>query len=258
MLTVVGTGYDAAAHTTSEARTAIEAAGRLLYLMTDPASADWLRKLQPRSSSLHSCYRESESGVDASLRMVEAVLAALREVESVCAAFSGHPMLCMHTTRELIRRARREGHRVQVLPGLSFEDCLVADLGVDPGQTGRALYDATDFVLRPRPVDTRAALVLLQVGVIGEREYRGDTGAHREGLRLLQETLTRHFPPEHEVVLYQASQLPVAGPSIVRLPLAGLASGPVRVNTTLYVPPVEPAALDPEILHRLGYRPCPG
>lgn len=253
MLTVVGTGYDAAAHTTREARAAIESADRLFYLMTDPASAAWLRQVQPRSASLHPCYRKGESGVDASLRMVEEVLAALREVESVCAAFSGHPMLCMHTTRELVRRGRREGHRVQVLPGLSFEDCLVADLGVDPGQTGRALYDATDFVLRPRPVDTRAALVLLQVGVIGEREYRGGTEGSPAGLRLLQEALGRHYPPEHEVILYQASQLPVAGPAIVRLPLSELAGGPVRVNTTLYVPPVEPAVLDPEILRRLGY-----
>lgn len=258
MLTVVGTGYDAAAHTTDEARAAVEAADRLFYLMTDPASAAWLRGIQPRSTSLHPCYQEGESGVEASQRMVDEVLGPLRRGETVCAAFSGHPVICMHTTRELLRRARLAGHRVEVLPGLSFEDCLVADLGVDPGQTGRALYDATDFVLRPRPVDTRAALVLLQVGVIGEREYRGGTEASRAGLRLLQEALARHYPPEHEVVLYQASQLPVAGPTIVRLPLAELAGGPVRVQTTLYVPPIEPAVLNPEVLRHLGYTPCPG
>jgi uncharacterized protein YabN with tetrapyrrole methylase and pyrophosphatase domain len=202
--------------------------------------------------SLHDGYREGEAGVAASNEMAERIVAPLAEGLRVCALFAGHPAIGMHTVHEAIRKARERGHRTRVLPAVSFEDCLVADLGVDPGQIGRAFYEATDFVLHPRPVDTGAALVLIQVGAIGERRYRTGREASRQGLRLLCEVLERHYPPEHEVVLYEASQLPVSEPRIARLPLSELADGPVRVASTLYVPPVALPAKDPAVLARLG------
>jgi len=157
MLTLVGTGYGVAGQVTPEARSAMTAADRLLFLATDPGTAAWLRSLRADAESLHDCYRPGERGVDASLAMVERILAPLADGLSVCAAFSGHPAIAMHPVHEAIRLARERGTPVRILPGVSFEDCLVADLGVDPGATGRALYEATDFVLRPRPVDTGAA-----------------------------------------------------------------------------------------------------
>jgi uncharacterized protein YabN with tetrapyrrole methylase and pyrophosphatase domain len=252
LLTVAGTGYNVAGHVTAETRAAMEGADRLFYLMTDSAAAAWIHELRPDAVSLHDCYREGEPGIDASNRMAERIVAPLGEGERVCALFSGHPAIGMHTVHEAIRRARERGHRTRILPAVSFEDCLVADLGVDPGRLGRALYEATDFVLRPRPVDTGTALVLIQVGAIGERRYRSGREARREGVRLLCETLSRHYPPDHEVVLYEASQLPVAEPRIARLPLRELADAPVRVAATLYVPPVAPPAKDPAVLARLG------
>lgn len=246
MLTLVGTGYGVAGQVTPEARSAIEAADRLLFLATDPATAAWLRSLRPEAVSLHDCYRPGERGVDASLAMVERILAPLAAGHTVCAAFSGHPSIAMHTAHEAARRARERGAPVRILAGISFEDCLVADLGVDPGKTGRALYEATDFLVRPRPVDTGAALVLLQVGALGEDVYRTGTAPCRERLALLQEALERHYPGEHEVVLYETAQLPVAEPSVVRLPLRDLAAGPVRVTSTLYVPPLATPPEDPE------------
>ena len=134
----------------------------------------------------------------------------------------------------------------------------MAELGVDPGRTGRMLYEATDFVARPRPLDPGAALVLLQVGAVGERVYRSGSEANREGLRRLQEVLERSYPPDHEVTLYERSPLPVAASSVVRLPLRELAHGPVRVSTTLYAPPLERPPKDPAVLARLGLTPEPG
>lgn len=252
MLTVAGTGYNVAGHVTPETRAAMEGADRLFYLMTDSATVAWIHDVSPDAVSLHDCYREGGPGVAASHEMAERIVAPLAEGLRVCALFAGHPAIGMHTVHEAIRRARERGHRTRVLPAVSFEDCLVADLGVDPGQLGRALFEATDFVLHPRPVDTGAALVLIQVGAIGERRYRTGREPAREGLRLLREVLERHYPPEHEVVLYEASQLPVSEPRIVRLPLHELPDGPVRVATTLYVPPRGLPPKDPGVLAQLG------
>ena len=38
-------------------------------------------------------------------------------------------------------------------------------------------------------------------------------------------------------MIYESPQLPLADPTIVRLPVGELAEGPVRVASTLYVPP---------------------
>lgn len=252
MLSIVGTGYNVSGQVTPETRSLIEQADRLFYLVTDPATAAWLRSLNPSAVSLHDCYREGESGMDASHAMAERIVAPLADGAEVCAAFSGHPAIALHTTHEALHRARALGTAARMLPAVSFEDCLVADLGVDPGQIGRSLYEATDFVTRPRPVDTGAALVLIQVGAIGERVYRRGSDPSPEGLRLLQEVLERHYPAEHELVLYAAAQLPIAEPEIVRVPLSDLAGAPVRVNSTLFVPPLARPPKDPALLERLG------
>jgi uncharacterized protein YabN with tetrapyrrole methylase and pyrophosphatase domain len=257
MLDVVGLGYNVGGHVTPESRSVLEQADRLFYLVTDPATAAWLRTLQPAAVSLHDCYRPGEAGIDASHRMVERILEPLTERLSVCAAFSGNPAIAMHTTHAAVARARALGFRARMFPAVSFEDCLVADLGIDPGQMGRMMYEATDFVLRPRPLDVTSALVLLQVGAIGERVYREGDAASRRGLRLLREVLGRSFPGDHEVTLYQAPQLPVADPEVVALPLDELERSPVHVNSTLYVPPLERPRRDPAMLARLGLQPLP-
>lgn len=252
MLTLAGTGYNVAGHVTPETRTAMEQADRLFYLMTDPATSAWIRELRPDAVSLHDCYRAGRSGLAASDEMVERILAPLAEGLRVCALFSGHPAIGMRTVHDAQSRARELGHRTRILPAVSFEDCLVADLGVDPGQLGRALYEATDFVVRPRPVDTSGALVLLQVGAIGERVYRQGREASQPGLSILRDVLLRWYPRDHEVALYEISQLPVAEPRILRTLVADLPQAPVRVNSSLFVPPLTPPQRDPAMLVRLG------
>lgn len=258
MLTVVGTGYGVAGQMTPETRSVLQQSDRLFYLVTDPATAAWLREIHPAAESLHDCYREGESGWASSHEMAARIVAPLLaeggQALSVCAAFTGHPAIALHTTHEALRRARAAGHRARMLPGISFEDCLVADVGVDPGATGRSLFEATDFLVRPRPVDTGAALVLIQVGAIGDRAYRAGTGPSRAGLELLQEALLRHYPAGHEVVIYETPQIPLAEPILVRLPVGELANGPVRVASTLYVPPLAERPKDPEVVRRLAER----
>lgn len=257
MLSIVGLGYNVSGHVTPETRSVMESVDRLFYLVTDPATARWIRTLGPPADSLHDCYRPGESAMDASRSMVERIIEPLVEGWSVCAAFSGNPAIAMHTTHAALSQARDRGISAHMYPAISFEDCLVADLGVDPGQLGRMMYEATDFVLRPRSLDPTSALVLLQVGAIGERLWREQTGANRLGLRLLQETLERTYPGDHEVALYRMAQLPITEPTIDWSPLARLADGPVYVNSTLYVPRLAAPRSRPEMVERIGYRPGP-
>lgn len=250
-LTVVGTGYNVAGQVTPEARAYIESADRLFFLMSDPATSAWLKSLNPAAESLHDCYRVGEPGLEACGRMVERILAAVREGSETCAAFYGHPAIYVPPGLESVRRARREGFPARLLPAVSFEDCLFADLGVDPGVSGRLMYEATDFLVRPRTFDPSAALVLLQVGAIGLVDFAPGDSPNRAGLRVLAETLARHYPATHQVAVYRNSQLPIFDPSIEWIALTSLHEAGLSVVSTLYVPPLPRRAVDPQILARL-------
>jgi hypothetical protein len=137
-----------------------------------------------------------------------------------------------------------------MLPGVSAEDCLFADLGVDPGQLGCQSYEATDFLIRRRVADPSAALILWQLSVLGTLDAA--TTPETSHLPLLVEHLRCFYPADHEVVLYEASPYSVVGPAVERVPLAALAGADVAAMTTLYVPPAVTREVDRELVERLG------
>jgi len=251
-LTVVGTGIKSVSQATLESADVIAAGDEVLYLVADPITEEWLRELCPRAQTLYDCYAEGKPRVVSYHEMVERILEPVRAGRHVVAVFYGHPGVFVHPSHEAIRRARAEGFEAEMLPGVSAEDCLFADLGVDPGPLGCATFEATDFLIHRRRFDPASHLVLWQIGVVGEPAYRKQRPADDTGVAVLAETLLEHYPPTHDVVLYEAAQLVVCPPSIVRLPLGELATAPVASMATLYVPPRERRAADPEMLRRLG------
>jgi hypothetical protein len=137
-----------------------------------------------------------------------------------------------------------------MLPAVSSEDCLFADLGVDPGSSGCQSYEATDLLLRRRRVDPSAALLLWQVGALGARDY--DFTASPSRLPVLVEYLRRWYPADHEVVAYEAAPYSGCGPLIERLRLEDLPDAAISRSATLYLAPAVPAEADPVMLERLG------
>jgi Tetrapyrrole (Corrin/Porphyrin) Methylases len=180
--------------------------------------------------------------------MVEEILSWVRKGLNVCAVFYGHPGVFGFPPHEAVRRARSEGLPAEMLPGVSAEDCLYADLGVDPGD-GCQSFEAMNFLLFPRRFDPTVSLVLWQVAAIGE--LRGTEHPTLRGLAVLAEYLRGFYGGEHEVVLYEASPYPIGGPTIQRLPLDALSTGKVGAMTTLYVPPKGRPAPDLEMFDRL-------
>jgi uncharacterized protein YabN with tetrapyrrole methylase and pyrophosphatase domain len=224
---------------TPEATAAIERADEVLYLVTQPLTAHWIERTNPRSRSLHGLYAPGKPRRETYAEMVDELLAPVRAGRDVCAAFYGHPGVFVMPGHEAVRRARAEGHRARMLPAVSALDCLVADLGIDPAATGLQSYEATDFVVYHRAVDEAATLVLWQIGVVGELGYAMEP--RRDNLALLVERLAESYPHDHEVIVYEASPYPlVADPVVLRLPLEELADAPVPLLSTLVVPPARP------------------
>jgi uncharacterized protein YabN with tetrapyrrole methylase and pyrophosphatase domain len=249
-LTVVGTGIQLGTHLTREARLLLETADVVLSLVAEPAMQAVLEELNPETRSLRDFYELGESRAEAYQAMAEEILRHVREGKNVVAAFYGHPGVFVAPSHEAIRTARAEGYKARMLPGISAEDCLFADLGVDPASSGCQSYEATDFLVHRRRIDPRSALVLWQIGTVGV--VVAAATAQASGLRVLVETLLEDYPPEHEVTVYEAAPYPGFDPLVLTVGLSELSAEHVTGLSTLYVPPREQAPLDLTMLDRLG------
>lgn len=236
-LTVVGTGIRIGVQLTPESRAAIDAADEFLYINAEPLGDRWLGSLHPRARNLAPLYRSGADREEVYEAIVDAILDPVRRGAAVCAAFYGHPGVFVRPSHAAVARARADGHKARMLPAVSAEDCLFADLGIDPATYGCASYDATTFLARPRPLDPSAALVLWQVAAVCESRAVVE-GEHGANIPLLVERLTTVYPPDHEVVLYEASPFPVAEALVQRLTLHELARTVPTPQATLYVPPL--------------------
>jgi len=246
-LVVVGTGIRVIEQTTPEALGAMQRADKLFYLVADPLSDAWVRELNPTAESLADAYRPGRARRHSYREMTERILAAVRGGLAVCAAFYGHPGVFVGPSHDAIRRARREGFRARMLPGISAEDCLFADLGVNPAAAGCQSFEATDFLAARRRFDPSSALILWQVGVLGEPSVHDGMTCRPERLAMLAAWLGRFYPPRHPVFLYEASPFVICDAAIRRTSLAKLSRSTVQPMMTLYVPPRPSRLRDPRV-----------
>jgi precorrin-6B methylase 1 len=236
-LIVVGTGIRTVGQMTLEAIAWIQVADVALYVIADPIAEEVVRTLNPRGAlSLRGYYGEGQNRMQSYEAMIEHMLSCVRAGQRTCAALYGHPGVFAYPTHEAVRRARAEGYEAHMLPGISAEDCLFADLGVDPASTGCQSYEATDFLVNARSVDITASLVLWQIGVLGDHTYRLG-GYQLSGFPLLIARLTELYGASHEVTVYEASLFHGVAPVTTKVALAHLTPAYVNAGSTLYVPP---------------------
>lgn len=181
------------------------------------------------------------------------IVDAVRQGQRVCAVFYGHPGVLVASGRDAIARARAEGFEARMLPGISAEDCLLADLVGPTRLLCWQSYEATDFLLHRRRIDPAVALILWQAGMLGEPSVRDDMQARPERLRVLTGALLKHYSPRHPVVLYEAAELPTCNPIIERVTLASLPRQTIYPQTTLYVAPRRTTAYDARVARWLTH-----
>lgn len=235
-LTVVGTGIRAIGQLTVESLAAMADAEALLHVIGEPLQEEALLAINPAAETMTGYYVDGMERSATYEAMVERVLAEVRAGKRTVAAFYGHPGVFTYPSHESVRRARAAGFPARMLPAVSAEDCLFADLGIDPGD-GCQSYEATDLLYRDRPFDPRAHLVLWQVGTLGNWTYES-AGYDLQTFPMLVRKLLAVYPPGHPATIYEAPFHPNGGPRRVRLPIAGLHGAHMTPATTLHIPPV--------------------
>lgn len=250
-LACVGLGMMLGAHLSPRSRSHIEQADVVFALVSDPLVELWLQQMRPDARSLQPYYAEGKPRTTTYREMVEAMLAEVRAGRRVCGVFYGHPGVFAGVPHRSIEQARGEGFEAVMEPGISAEDCLYADLGIDPGWFGCQHYEASQFMFYQRRIDPSAYLVLWQVGIAGDRSLsRFATGADYR--RLLVELLAQDYPLAHEVIAYEAATLPITMPRMGKMPLSGIIEADLGMQTTLVIPPSRPMQRNHAMLERVA------
>ena len=250
-LVCVGVGMTLGAHITPLSRSYIEKSDVVFALMSDAIVELWVQEMHADVRSLQPFYSEGTSRLTSYQGMIDAMLAEVRAGKRVCGAFYGHPGVFAWVPHRAIELAREEGFEAHMEPGVSAEDCLYADLGIDPGRYGCAHYEASQFMFYQRRIDPSAYLILWQVGVAGDQSLaRFSTGAAYR--QILVDLLASDYPPDHEVIIYQAATLPIQTPRMQRLPLSALAQADIDMQVTLVVPPAKAKLRDEAVRAKLA------
>jgi precorrin-6B methylase 1 len=235
-LTIVGSGIRPGLHVTQEAKVRIQHADLVLYLLAEVAPTTWITALNPRAESLDPIYEAGRPHEEVYEALVAAMLEQVRMGLHVCVVTYGNPAVFDQSSHEAVRRARAEGFRATILPGVSALDCLFVDLAFDPGKDGLQCFDATDFLELAKKPDVTVPLVLWQVSVIGDTVT--SVRVNRDGLRSLAERLAELYGRAHEVTVYEATPFPVGHPLVERCTVAELPAAGVTGLSTLFVPPL--------------------
>jgi uncharacterized protein YabN with tetrapyrrole methylase and pyrophosphatase domain len=247
----VGLGMTLGSHLSPLARSHIEQADVVFAALSDGIVEIWLESMHADVRSLQPYYGEGKSRLTTYREWVDVMMAEVRAGKKVCAVFYGHPGVFAWSPHEVIKMARAEGFRAHMEPGISAEDCLYADLGIDPGRVGCQHYEASQLLFYDTPLNPGAYLVLWQVGLVGDRSMkRFSTGP--EYRQVLVDVLCRDYPPEHEVIIYRGATLPIEQPRIRHAPLRDLAVTDVSAEETVVLPPASPLLANHPVRERLA------
>lgn len=250
-LVCVGTGMTLGAHISPIAKSHIEQADVVFSLMSSGITERWIDEMHDDVRSLQYCYQAGKNRNITYNEMVEVILSEVRAGKKVTAAFYGHPGVFACVSHRAIKQAKQENFPAHMEAGISAEDCLYADLSIDPGKTGCINYEASQFMFYQRNIDPAAHLILWQVGLAGDKSLaKFSTGkAYRQ---ILVELLLETYPADHQVILYQAKVLPIDIMRAEHIALTDLIDAELFMHTTLVIPPSEKMRPNQAVLDKLA------
>jgi len=253
-LVCVGTGLRMAGQLTPLSKSYIESFDVVFAAVPNMFTREWLKGVAKNYVCILDHYDDAQldgkNRRDTYRRMADTILAEVRAGKKVCAAFYGHPGIFACISHMAIKDARAEGFEAHMEPGISALDCLVADLGIDPGNNGMISMEATQFMIFERVIDPSALFVVWQIGIAGDLTLkRYDTEpAH---LQIIVNKLARTYSLDHEVILYEAATHALEQTRSEKIRLGDLPNARLKQHTTLVIPPAQSMQYDEDIMKQL-------
>ncbi len=239
-ITIVGLGILPGGHLTREAEDALRRCNEILFLDAGIATRAWLETYCPKVTSLFATtYVEARARLPGYREMAVQVLDAALDRAPVGFAINGHPTVGVTASALVARAAGALGLDVAVLPGISAMDCLLAELMLDPVVEGLQMFEATDLLLRQRPMQNDVPALIWQVGTV-ETSLHTERPSRPERFRRLRAHLLTFYPPEHPATAVHASSHPLVPTASWTFPLGRIEAEADRLHAavTLYLPPL--------------------
>ncbi len=249
-LIIVGCGLHPG-HVTLETESHIKNADRVLVVCPNPLSIQHIKKLNSAIENLGRYYTSENSRLTTYRLMAKRMVKLVKQGLNVCTVFYGHPGIFVLATHKAKDALDKQGYEARMLPGISADACLFADLNVDPSTSGCQSYEATQFLLAERNIDVDAALILWQIGLVGETTLKKQAPG-QFGLEAITRLLLQSYSPEHRLCIYEAPSLPGFSPRTDWLSLKDLPDCSLSSISTLYIPAVSQPTIVSERLDWLG------
>ena len=181
-ISIVGLGITVVRQHTREVEATIRRAKEVLHVGSVGAGThEYLQTLCPRVTDLNAtAYKPSRKRLEIWDRISAAVLQAALDHPPVVFAVHGHPMVYVYPSQQILRAAEALGLRTTVMPGISAFDTLCADLRLDPGMQGLQMYEATELLLRRRPLQPDVPCFLWQIGAVESTLHSEATSLPRD------------------------------------------------------------------------------
>lgn len=233
-LSIVGTGISVG-QISLESRTLIQASDFVCFIVSDEATASYIRELNPKTFDLATLYRKGVPRDRIYEEMADRIVAYCDEYNDVCAVFYGHPGVFVTPSHRAIKKARAKGIQARMYPGISAEDCLFADLDIDPG-LGCQTYEATWFWKNRIKPDRRVLLIIWQVPVAGQMEWEPGK-PHPDAIAYIRDAILESHGDDTEAFIYTASRIPLGKPEIQTIKVRDLAAAKMNPISTMCVLP---------------------
>lgn len=242
-LTIAGSGIASVSHMTLQTLSYLKSADKVYYVVCDAATEAFIQdNSKGNCFDLTVFYDKDKDRYKSYVQMCEIMLKDVRASQDVLGIFYGHPGVFVSPSHRALTLARQEGYEAKMLPGISAEDYMFADLEFDPAQYGCMTCEASELLLSNRPLDPSVHNIIWQVGSVGVTTM----DFQKSKFHLLVDLLERTFGPDHKVVHYIGAVLPMTATVMDAFTIADLRREEVaaQFNTvsTLYVPPRDIAA----------------
>ncbi len=249
----VGTGINVASHITASAQKHIQNADIVFAAQSCSVGMRLIQSLNANVFNLGELYEEGKSRVLTYRQMVEHIVKAVQEGKRVCGAFYGHPGVFVYAAHRAIKQLQQQGFTASMVPGISAEDCVMADLGFDPGNNGLQAIEVTQFLFFKHSINPHHLLIIWQFGLTGDFNFDTlETEKYSDGLAILRDELLAYYPCDHEVILYEAPTLIIEQPRIERMKLNDIEHCKPTVISTLVIPSIGMPEYDHKVMAKFG------
>jgi len=220
ILALVGTGIKTVSHLTEEAKGYICNCDKVLYLVNEPLLEIYIKKLAKLSETLETVYFKSELREKVYNNIAKKIHKELEKFDSICVVIYGHP--CFFSTPGLLALSYLENSiKTVVCPAISAQDCLYADLRFDPASGGMQTFDATEYLLYDKLIDTSSHIVIYQISMVGNL-CLPTSKVNMEAIIFIKKKLLNIYGKGKKAFIYESALYPRNNPTIIEFYLDDL------------------------------------